>query len=144
MLSHHKSNPADALRAAGLRITPLRSKLLTLLQELQKPASALEIRSAWAGGSNIDLVTLYRALHAFRDAGVVRQLSLRSGLTHYELREPHNHHHHLVCTECGVTEAVRECPAKTVENQVLRRSRRFASLKEHSLEFFGTCKVCAS
>lgn len=142
MLAHTHTDPKTLLRAQGLKATPLRLSLLALLQRLEKPSSANEIRSAWPTG-RIDSVTLYRALHAFKDAGMVRQLSLRDGQAHFELTRADDHHHHLVCTTCGVTEDVHECPAETLAKRTLRKSRRFAALTEHSLEFFGTCKACA-
>lgn len=143
MPTHDSLSPGDLLRAKGLKATPQRIKLISHLGSFSKPVSASEIRETWEKG-DIDAVTLYRALDALVSASIVRRVDLQHGHTDYELNQPHNHHHHLVCTECGATEDVRECPAERLEKQALRKSHHFATLKEHALEFFGTCKTCAS
>ncbi len=143
MLAHHLESPKDLLRAQELKVTPLRVALLAHFQQFKKPVSVSDIRAAWAP-RHIDSVTLYRALHAFKDAGIVRQLSLQDGQARFELNHFNDHHHHLVCRTCGATEDVSECPVEALEKRALKKSQQFAALTEHSLEFFGTCKSCAS
>ncbi len=84
--------------------------------------------------------TLYRALEAFADAGLVRRVDLHHGHAHYELQK--THHHHLVCVNCGAIEDVAACAVEPMEKVALRSSRKFASIMSHDLEFFGTCTAC--
>ncbi|MDE1919152.1 MAG: transcriptional repressor [Patescibacteria group bacterium] len=133
---------ADMLRKQGLKVTPQRLELISLLTRLKEPMSAHEIKAKWKQG-DIDTVTLYRALDALVDAGIVQRVDLQHGHTDYELLVPGEHHHHLVCTDCGTIEDFVGCPGKNMEKLALKSSSQFVSLREHSLEFFGTCKTCA-
>ncbi len=139
----HAEKYTEMLRKQGLKITPQRLELISLLSQLKKPMSAHEIKAKWKQG-DIDTVTLYRALDALVDASIVRRVDLQHGHTDYELMVPGEHHHHLVCTNCGTIEDFAGCPGKNMEKLALRSSSKFASLREHSLEFFGTCKTCAA
>ncbi len=134
---------AETLRKQGLKVTPQRLELITLLTQLKEPMSAHEIKEKWKKGE-IDTVTLYRALDALVDASIVRRVDLQHGHTDYELIVPGEHHHHLVCTGCGTIEDFIGCPGTNMEKLALKSSSQFASLREHSLEFFGTCKTCAA
>ncbi len=129
------------LREKGLKVTPQRLQLIALLAQLNEPMSAHEIKAKWKQG-DIDTVTLYRALDALVAASIVRRVDLQHGHTDYELMVPGDHHHHLVCTSCGTIEDFAGCPAKNIEKRALKGSSKFASLREHSMEFFGTCKTC--
>jgi Fur family ferric uptake transcriptional regulator len=133
---------AEMLRKQGLKVTPQRLELISLLTQLKEPMSAHEIKAKWKK-DDIDTVTLYRALDALVGAGIVRRVDLQHGHTDYELVISGEHHHHLVCTSCGTIEDFIGCPGKNMEKLALKSSSKFASLGEHSLEFFGTCKTCA-
>ena len=142
MLKIHAERYAEMLRKQGLKVTPQRLQLISLLAQLKKPMSAHEIKAKWAVGT-IDTVTLYRALDALVDTSIVRRVHLQHGHADYELIVRGEHHHHLVCTHCGTLEDVAGCPAGNMEKSALKNSSKFASLREHSLEFFGTCRTCA-
>ena len=139
----HEEKYTEMLRRQGLKVTPQRLELISLLAQLKRPMSAHEIKAKWKQG-DIDTVTLYRALDALVDASIVRRVDLQHGHTDYELVMPGEHHHHLVCTSCGTIEDFAGCPGKNMEKLALKSSSKFAALREHSLEFFGTCKACAA
>ena len=133
----------NLLREHGLKATPRRVHLLSLLEKAKKPLSAQEYKDAWKQ-ENIDVVTVYRALEALAAAGIVRRVDLHHGHVDYELALDGKHHHHLVCTDCGVIEDFEECPIKSIEARALKSSSMFSSFQDHSLELFGTCKACAA
>jgi Fur family transcriptional regulator, ferric uptake regulator len=133
---------AELLRKRGLKATSRRLYLLSLLAKAKSPMSTHELKSAWKKGAT-DVVTLYRALEALVTVHIVRRVDLRHGHTDYELITPGEHHHHLVCTRCGTIEDFEQCPVD-IEQLALKRSTKFASLREHALEFFGTCNTCAA
>src|ERR1700761_5621683 len=81
-------------------------------------------------------VTLYRALEALADKQIIRRVDLGHGHAHYEMEK--HHHHHLICTDCGTVEDVAICPLPQLE-----RSKKFASIYSHSVEFFGLCLHCS-
>ncbi len=47
----------------------------------------------------MDIATVYRTLHLFKDLGVVTEVAIGDRL-HYELTDPSGKHHHMVCQVC--------------------------------------------
>ncbi|HWB34155.1 MAG TPA: transcriptional repressor [Candidatus Paceibacterota bacterium] len=94
----------EELHAAGSRATPGRLALLAVLERERKPMTVHELQHKLP---SLNQVTLYRALDALVDAGLVyRGESAR--VTHYEYAK-RPHHHHLVCADCGYTKACTTC-----------------------------------
>lgn len=125
------------LKEKGLRATPKRIALLETLSRARKPKTAEELHAEVAS----DLVTVYRNLQSLVAAELVSEVRLKDASVRYEFT--HGHHHHLVCTECNTIEELDSCDLASLEKSVLKKSSRFASIDEHSLEFFGLCKSCA-
>ncbi len=48
----------------------------------------------------MDIATVYRTLHLFKDVGVVTEVAIGERL-HYEMTEPGDRHHHMVCRVCS-------------------------------------------
>ncbi len=128
--------PLDALKRAGLRATAQRVALLAHLMRFREPATVEDITRALRG--TLDPVTAYRSLSQMRDAGLVRALTF-GGAVQYEYAA--RHHHHLVCRRCGRIEDVDVCVPVLPPRSVARAG--FASVTDHSLEFFGMCAACA-
>lgn len=91
---------------------------------------------------NTDHVTTYRTLKSFRDKGIIKQIDLRHNHAHYELTDVAEHHH-LMCVRCGRIEDVHHCGVEEIQDKILRGSKHFSEIKQHTLEFYGVCKSCA-
>jgi Fe2+ or Zn2+ uptake regulation protein len=126
------------LRAQGLKLTPHRRSVLTVLRNSHSP---LSIKALHKKVPHAHFVTLYRTLAMFERAGVVRKIGLSDERARFELA--FDHHHHIVCTSCEKVEDV-EVPDKKLEQQALAKSRQFRAIERHALEFFGICKHCAA
>ena len=126
------------LRSARLRATPKRIRLLEVLHIMGRPLSVDALHTQVKG---MDLVTVYRTMQAFVRAGLVREVRFKDAIVRYEFA--HGHHHHLVCTDCGVVEEIEACDVAPLEKNVLKHSHHFKTISEHALEFFGLCKKCA-
>jgi Fur family ferric uptake transcriptional regulator len=127
------------LRNCGFRSTEGRLALLALLKHAHHPLSVSHITKELR--SNLDEVNVYRAIEALSTKGLVVRSDVRTGGARYEY--PHSHHHHLVCSDCGLTEDVKDCADKRMEKKVLQHSKAFRAIKTHALEFFGLCNSCA-
>lgn len=88
----------EELRAAGSRATPGRLALLGVLERAKRPMTVAELEAKLP---ELNEVTLYRALEALAAAGLLRQ-GMRDGVMQYEYAG-RPHHHHLVCSDCGVS-----------------------------------------
>ncbi len=138
----HEAGHAQALRAAGHKATTARVAILHVLEQAERPLSTRTIYKAIRPKVGTDQATIYRSLESLEESGLVRQVDLRHGHLHYELA-PQDDHHHLVCVHCGKVEDFEGCGVNEVIKKTLRRSKQFASVREHSFELFGTCNTCA-
>ena len=129
------------LRQYGFRATPGRIDLLQALKTAGKPLSIAAVAKKLK--KKMDYASVYRALEALTDSGLVRRMSLGHAHTHYELTAGITHHHHIVCESCSHIEDIEDCDTTRIEKKTLKQSRDFSSIEFHSLEFFGLCKKCA-
>lgn len=93
-------------------------------------------------GESVGLATVYRALQAMAEVGEVDAIRSPEGEQLYRRCETDQHHHHLVCDECGRTVEVTG-PAMEAWLETLAAEHGFRQL-HHDLEIFGTCRSCAS
>ena len=134
---------SELLRSHGLKATPQRLQVLGLLVNSKKPVSIVELQKKSANADqSMDSVTLYRSLEALVEKMLVRPVDLRHGHTDYELIRAGKHHHHIVCEKCGAIEDFEWCPEIELKKNILTNTSNFATLNDHSLEFFGVCKKC--
>jgi Fe2+ or Zn2+ uptake regulation protein len=130
-----KSDAEELLRSKGLRATPKRK---ALLNALSAPATVENLHQKVPSA---DLVTVYRTMRDFVAVGLAREVRFKDASIRFESAK--DHHHHLVCTTCGVIAEVPECSVSSLEKRALKASKQFVSVEEHTLEFFGTCIACA-
>jgi Fur family transcriptional regulator, ferric uptake regulator len=125
----------------GTRPTRQRRAVANALQSLDDFRSAQEIHEALkAGGDNVGLSTVYRALQAMADAGELDMLRSEAGEAVYR-RCSGSHHHHLVCRSCGATVEV-EGPTVERWTRAVAAEHGYADVS-HTLEIFGTCSRCS-
>ena len=132
---------SSLLHAQGFKATPGRIALLEVLADSSRPLSTPDIVKQL--GRHSDQSTVYRGLDSLSDTGLIRRVDMQHAHAHYELSIGKAHHHHIICRECHKTEDITDCTVVAPEQTVLRRSRMFAEIENHALEFFGTCKECA-
>jgi len=127
------------LKDSGFKITSTRLSILEIFNKNDKPISADFIYKKLK--EYINEATVYRTLSSFEKSGILRRVDLRKESILYELNN--DHHHHIVCTKCGLIEDFKE--NKDIEkilSKIVGGSSNFKNIKEHSLELFGFCKVC--
>lgn len=129
----------EVLREGGYKATPGRVLLLQTLFGEKKPVTVSYLKKKLK--SAVDKVTLYRALESMVASGVVRAVDFRHGHAHYELQALRKHHHHIVCTNCGLVEDA-DCNTESLVKQVVKKANKFSTVNDHSMEFFGICNSC--
>ena len=89
----------------------------------------------------MDIATVYRTLHLFKDLGVVTEVAIGDRL-HYELIDPSGPHHHMVCRVCNG--AYNLSPTYLDEfRDTLLEAFDFEPDLEH-FAITGTCSECRS
>ena len=100
-MSAHTTDFAQALRDAGLRVTPQRMVLLAILMDSADHPNADELLArARALDDSVSLATVYRTLSALEEAGLIRKLTLESEPSRYEIT-PLAEHDHVVDIDTG-------------------------------------------
>ena len=88
------------------------------------------------------LTTVYRSLESLVGLGLVQAVDFGDGEKRYELVEPGEHHHHLVCQRCKRSVHLDMCLVEELEEGV--RKKYGFEVRSHILEIFGICKQCLS
>ena len=136
MMPNMKEEMERILRKSDLKVTKERMLLLELLISAKKPLSIEDIESQVKG--KVNMTTIYRILEKFNEKGLVYKAYFGTGKAFFEYQD--KHHHHVTCTTCGEQEKIDMCVSK---EKVSKQLKKFASVNNHVLEFFGTCKNCA-
>lgn len=127
----------ELIKSKGQRITSQKKEVLCALK--YKPQTVLEIiNSLNKKKYKIDKATVYRILTSFVTLGVIKEINLGDREARYELVRG-EHHHHLVCEECGGIEDI-ELSEDVLMKEVQKQSK--FKIVRHSLEFFGVCQSC--
>ena len=99
MIKHEQA--IDVLRDKGHRLTPQRLLVLSIVAEGAGHMGVDEVyHRAKEAYPYMDIATVYRTLHLFKDLGVVTEVAIEDRL-HYELTDPRGRHHHMVCRVCS-------------------------------------------
>src|SRR5213080_2852079 len=100
MTSEPLLEPAERLRAAGLKVTKGRTAALEALAAHSHATAEQLHRHVSEAGVEMTLQAVYLSLQVLTDHGVLRRIEPAGSAARYELRVGDNHHH-LVCTGCA-------------------------------------------
>ncbi len=129
------------LRRAGLRVTSPRVTVLEMLRA--HPHSTADTIAGYVRlelGS-VSTQAVYDVLHAYAEAGLVRQIEPAGSAALFETRTRDNHHH-LVCRRCNAVVDV-DCLAGAVPCLTPGDAAGFV-VDEAEVVFWGLCPDCQS
>lgn len=125
------------------RTTRQRRAVEDVLRDTQDFISAqdlhLRLRQA---GDTIGLATVYRTLAGMTEDEKVDMLRTEDGEARYRLCASEEHHHHLVCRECGHTVEV-DGPVVEQWASQTAADHGFTGVS-HTVEVFGMCATCTA
>lgn len=89
---------------------------------------------------NIGLATVYRNLDLLEKLDIVKKLNFMEDEAHYEFVEIGEHHHHMICIDCG---KIIEFNFGNLQDfkEGLEERYNFHTRK-HYIKFFGRCREC--
>jgi len=132
------------MKVNQFRITPQREALLwTLVKEKDNHFTPYQLfEKAKETCPELGLATVYRSLAIFAKLGLVREIQLKKGLTHYEFIGPKGkrQHYHLICKKCGRVEELDGLPSRRFLDEVDRRIGFL--ITDYSCQFYGYCSKC--
>jgi Fe2+ or Zn2+ uptake regulation protein len=128
------------IRALGGRQTRVRQALVERLVHEGELASAADLFAYLSKkGIPADRTTVYRELAFLKRNGLIREVTFRGRPSLFEVEN--EHHHHLVCSECGIYKPIKVNLEVCRAEKVVGRKEKF-KISGHSLEFYGLCPKC--
>lgn len=131
--------------ARGLRLTPLRRRVLEEIADSHHAIGAYEIleRLAHKGGPRLAPISVYRALDVLLEAGIVHRLESRNAF--FACHAPHAAAWRqivLACERCGM---VAEVPGEPVFDGIAGAARKAGFVPSRSVvEVAGACGRCSA
>jgi Fur family ferric uptake transcriptional regulator len=130
------SATADLLRAAGVKVTPGRVRVLDALTGAAQPMSHADIEALLP---DADRVTLYRVLESLVACGLALKAVDTRGVFRFSAagtQRQHAGHVHFRCTDCGGVFCLKAPPPPPP------RLPRGFRLSEVEFDVRGVCAVC--
>lgn len=134
----------NLLREHGYKATPARIAILDIFSKSDNPLSAKNVYRKIKNtkeGKNINEATVYRTISSLQESKILKKIDLRKDSAYFELAQ--EHHHHIICIKCEKVEDFENSKIEKLINRIVENSSKFKNIKEHSLELFGLCRVCA-
>jgi Fur family transcriptional regulator, ferric uptake regulator len=129
-----------ALERAGFRSTrPRRDVAGLIAAQAGHFAAADLLAQARDRKLGVGRATVFRTLDVLTEVGVVERIDLPSGEHAYIACQP-DHHHHVVCSNCGRSQDVGDARLRSVVRDVARQTGY--RIDDHRLELFGLCPDC--
>ncbi len=131
----------EHIHKAGLRRTVQRDLILDVFLSTDDHVSSEHLY--WLVSKrdpNIGQTTVYRTLKLLTEAGLAREVRLGDGRTYYEHHSDHEHHDHMICTECGTVIEFFSPEIEDLQDQMAEKYRFQPT--HHSLRILGICESC--
>jgi Fur family ferric uptake transcriptional regulator len=90
--------------------------------------------------STVGQTTVYRTLKLLTEAGLAREVRFGDGRTHYEHNYKHQHHDHMICSECG--KIIEFFSAELEALQDAMAAKHQFEITQHLLRIIGICTDC--
>jgi Fur family ferric uptake transcriptional regulator len=138
-MTHYMRDWVSRMRDRGFRVTPQRQLILDTICESGGHTTSEEIyERVHAKAPAVNLATIYRTVDFLRKLRLITEMHM-GGKTYYEIAGEAPHHH-LVCRQCGATQAIGHEKLESMFAEI-ERERGFYVDVEH-LPLFGLCKQC--
>jgi Fur family transcriptional regulator, ferric uptake regulator len=131
-----------AIARAGLKRGGARDRVIELLASQPCALSAVEIEDQLrAAGRPTARASIYRVLELLAEHGLVERVAVGDGQSRFERQHPSGeHHHHLVCEQCGELVAFDD---PGLERAIARLGQRLGvRVESHEVLLRGACQLC--
>ena len=129
------------LRRHGFKVTPQRRFVINAIFHSRKhltPAAIYE--KVRREHPSVGLVTVYRTIEILEELGLICDTPAGGSCRSHLRRRPSEHHHHLICSDCGRVVDFTDCNLDELERRLARETR--FQINGHLLEFLGLCREC--
>lgn len=128
----------DLLQQKGLKHTKNREVMLQFFDGHERYVTASNVKEfIEIDNPGISFDTIYRNLSTFTAIGILEETEL-AGERHFRMHcEAGVHHHHFICTICGGTESIPDCPMDVLSLHLPNHT-----IESHKFEVYGKCPSC--
>lgn len=131
----------EHIQKAGLRRTAQRDLIMDIFLRTEDHLTSEDLY--WLvqkEDQSVGNTTVYRTLKLLTEAGLAREVRFGDNKTYYEHHYNHQHHDHMICTECG---KVIEFFSQEIESLQDEMAEKFGFVPtHHSLRLWGVCSDC--
>lgn len=131
---------ADVLKSVSMKATKKRIMILESVRTSPSPVTAEDIYEKLSQSLDISLSTVYRALNAMSDKGIIIKAVRQDGKTYFHFND-HQHKHELICSVCHRSVDVEDCPFDEISRKIAQKTGFV--ITGHNMEFTGICPNCA-
>lgn len=129
------------IQATGLRRTAQRDLILETFLSTEEHLTSEDLYGlVHRRDINIGLTTVYRTLKLLTEAGLAREVRFGDNKTYYEHHYNHDHHDHMICTECGRVIEFFSLEIETLQDEMAGKFDFRPT--HHSLRMWGICSGC--
>jgi Fur family ferric uptake transcriptional regulator len=129
------------IQRSGLKRTAQRDLILDVFLRTEEHLSSEDLyRLVQKQDPSIGHTTVYRTLKLLTDAGLAREVRFGDGRAHYEHNYKHQHHDHMICTECGRIIEFYSAELEAIQDAMAAKHR--FQVKQHLLRILGVCSDC--
>lgn len=128
----------DILKSNGYKYTGKREEMIRVFAREKRYLSAKDMLEFMRiDYPSLSFDTIYRNLSLFSELEILEHTEMKGERIYRLSCATEQHHHHLICTECGRTQKLDMCPM----NGVLGEPKGF-TITGHKFEIYGYCQEC--
>ena len=129
------------IQKRGLKRTAQRDLILDMFLRTEEHLSSEDLyRLVQKEDPSIGQTTVYRTLKLLTEAGLAREVRFGDGRTHYEHNYKHQHHDHMICSECGRIIEFFSAELEAIQDAMAAKHR--FEVTQHLLRIIGVCAEC--
>src|SRR5213083_1165826 len=129
------------IQKKGLKRTSQRDLILDVFLRTEEHLSSEDLyRLVKAEDPTVGQTTVYRTLKLLTEAGLAREVRFGDGRAHYEHNYKHQHHDHMICSECGRIIEFFSAELEAIQDAMAAKHR--FQVNEHLLRIIGVRAEC--
>ena len=129
------------IQKQGLKRTAQRDLILDVFLHTEDHVSGEDLyRLVHEQDPTVGQTTVYRTLRLLTDAGLAREVRFGDGRAHYEHNYKHQHHDHMICSECGKIIEFYSPELEAIQDKMAAKHK--FELTSHLLRMIGICVAC--
>jgi Fur family ferric uptake transcriptional regulator len=129
------------IQKKGLKRTSQRDLILDVFLRTEQHMSNEDLyRLVQKEDPTVGQTTVYRTLKLLTEAGLAREVRFGDGRTHYEHNYKHQHHDHMICSECGKIIEFFSAELEAIQDAMAAKHK--FEITQHLLRIIGICIDC--